>query len=301
MSLRRARGLYGSLLFSASFQLCAAPVTFNTALPVSRGEGVVRVQVKYLSATTDPGDMNRALTVKALPLVAAWGATSRWTLFGIMPLYDKTMKHDMPSGRRKRSVKGLGDVTTMVRYTAYSQDQPGRTFRIAPFAGIEMPTGKENEQDMFGQLPGALQLGAGAWNPLVGIVTTAQSLKQEWGFSASYKFNNEANNFEHGDEARLELSYHQRVWVRVPADSSSLPHFLYVGVESNWVWQSENQNNGQQNPDSGGATFYLAPTLQYITHRTVADIALQLPVVQNLNGNALEQDFIFTLSLRLNY
>lgn len=291
--------LCGLLLFSATFQLSAAPVTFNTALPVSKGEGVMRVQAKYLRATGDPGSMNRELTVKALPIVGVWGATSRWTLFGIVPLLDKTMELDMPSGRTKRSVNGLGDVTAMVRYTAYSKDQAGRTFRIAPYAGIEMPTGEDDEQDALGQLPGPLQLGSGAWNPAVGIVTTAQSLKQEWGISTSYKFNNAANGFERGDEARLDLSYHRRVWMGGPADG--LPHFLYVGLEGNGVWQGKDRNNGLDDSDSGGTTLYLAPTLQYITRRTVVESAVQLPVAQNLNGNALEQDFIFTLSLRLNY
>jgi len=59
-----------ALLFGATFQLSATPVIFNTALlPVSKGEGVVRVQAKYLSATDDPSSMNRELTVKALPVV----------------------------------------------------------------------------------------------------------------------------------------------------------------------------------------------------------------------------------------
>jgi len=291
--------LCGLFLFSVSFQPSAAPITFNTALPVSKGEGVMRVQAKYLRATDEPGPMNRELTVKALPIVGVWGITPRWTLFGIVPLLDKTMELNMPPGRTKRGVNGLGDVTAMVRYTAYSQDQAGRTFRIAPFAGIEMPTGEDDEQDALGPLPGSLQLGSGAWNPVVGIVTTAQSLKQEWGISTSYKFNNAANGFERGDEARLDLSYHQRIWMGGPADG--LPHFLYTGIESNWIWQGKNRNNGQDDPDSGGNTLYLAPTLQYVTRRTVVETALQLPVVQNLNGNALKQDFIFTFSLRLNY
>ena len=291
--------LCGPLIFCATFKLSAAPVTFNTALPISKGEGVVRVQAKYLSATDDPGPTNRELGVKALPIVGVWGVTSRWTLFGSVPLLNKTMELDTPPGRIKRSVNGLGDVTAMVRYTAYSKDQPGSTIRIAPFTGIEMPTGKDDEQDALGRLPGPLQLGSGAWNPLIGAVSTAQSLKQEWGVSTSYKFNNAANGFERGDEARLDLAYHRRVWMGGPADG--LPHFFYAGVESNWVWQDKNRNNGVKDPDSGGTTFYLAPTLQYVTRRTVAEHALQLPVVQNLNGNALEQDFIFTLSLRLNY
>ncbi len=286
------------VLFVASFQLAAAPVTFNTALPVSKGEGVVRVQAKYLSATDDPGPMNRDLTVKALPVVGVWGVSPRWSLFAIVPLLDKSLKLDTPSGRMKRSVDGLGDVTTLVRYTAYRNDQPGRTFRIAPFAGIEMPTGKDDEQDAFGRLPGALQLGSGAWNPLLGVVMTNQSLKQEWGASASIKLNNEANRFERGDEARLDLSWHRRIWMGGAA--GGLPHFMYAGLEGNAIWQGRHRNNGQADPNSGGTTFFLAPTLQYITIHNVIEVAIQLPVIQNLNGSALQQDFIVTLSLRRN-
>jgi len=277
----------------------AAPVTFNTALPVSQGEALLRVQAKYLSATDDPGPLDRQLTVKTVPLVAAWGATSRWTLFAVVPWLDKRLQTDTAQGRVSRAANGWGDLTAIARYTAYAQDAPGRTLRIAPFAGIEAPIGSDDERDGLGVLPRPLQPGAGSWNPLLGVVLTDQSLEREWGAHASYRFNNEADGFEFGDEARLDVSYHARIASAGPA--GGIPHFIYAGLEGNLIWQDKNRSGGADDPDSGGTTLYLVPVLQYVTMRTVAGAARQFPLLQNLNGDALERDYIATLSLRINF
>ena len=277
----------------------ATPVTFNTALPVSRDEAVVRIQAKSLRATDDSGPMNRKLAVDALPLVVGWGLSARWTLFGIVPLLDKRLRVSLPAGHVTRGVRGVGDVTAMLRYTVYQNDQLGRTFRIAPFAALEMPSGKDDERDSLGHLPATLQLGSGSWDSLIGIVTTVQSLKTEWGLSTDYKFNRQANGFQLGDEARIDLSYHRRIAAYNIAGSG--PCFLYAGLEDNLVWQNKNHSGGVNDNDSGGTTLYFAPTLQYVTMRTVTGLAVQTPVIQQLNGDALEQDFIATLSLRVNF
>jgi hypothetical protein len=72
-------------------------------------------------------------------------------------------------------------------------------------------------------------------------------------------------------------------------------------VESNLIWQDKNEVNGVEDDNSGGVTWYLAPGVQYVTRRTVAEFAVQIPVVQNLNGSGLENDFIATLSFRMNF
>ena len=277
----------------------AAPITFNTALPVSQGEALLRVQAKYLRATDDPGPLDRKLAVKAVPLVAAWGATSRWTLFAVVPWLDKRLRTNSAQGRVSRGADGWGDLTAFARYTAYVRDAPGRTFRIAPYAGIEAPTGSDDERDGLGVLPRPLQPGSGAWNPLFGAVLTDQSLDREWGADASYQFNNGADGFEFGDEARLDVSYHARIGSAGPV--GGIPHFIYAGLEGNLVWQDKNRGGGMDDPDSGGTTLYLVPVLQYVTLRTVMGAAVQLPVLQNLNGDALQGSSIATLSLRVNF
>lgn len=279
--------------------LVAAPVTFNTALPVSQGEALLRGQAKYLRATDDPGPLDRKLTVKAVPLVAAWGATSRWTLFAVVPWLDKRLRTNSAQGRVSRAANGWGDLTAIARYTAYAQDAPGRTLRVAPFAGIEAPTGSDDERDGLGVLPRPLQPGSGSWNPLFGVVLTDQSLDREWGADASYQFNNEADGFGFGDEARLNVSYHARIGSAGPA--GGIPHFIYAGLEGNLIWQDKNRSGSTDDPDSGGTTLYLVPVLQYVTMRTVTGAAMQFPVLQNLNGDALEGGSIATLSLRVNF
>jgi hypothetical protein len=72
-------------------------------------------------------------------------------------------------------------------------------------------------------------------------------------------------------------------------------------LESNLIWQDRNEIGGRSDPNSGGTTWFLAPGIQYVTRRVVIEGAVQLPVVQNLNGDALENDFITTLSFRVNF
>ena len=52
--------------------------------------------------------------------------------------------------------------------------------------------------------------------------------------------------------------------------------------------------------NSGGTTLFVSPGLQYVTKRWVIEGIVQLPVVQNLNGTALKDDFIVRAGFRLN-
>ncbi len=276
----------------------AAPITFNTALPVAQGEGIFRAQFKYLTASDD-GPEDRDLTVAMVPLVGVYGLTEKWALFGILPYLNKELEVNTAVGRRRREVSGFGDTTFLARYTVFQQDRPGQTFRIAPFAGLETPTGEDGEKDSLGRLPQTLQLGSGSWDPLLGVVSTWQTLERQIDVAISYKFNTAANNFEFGDLVRFDLSYQHRIWPRELG--SGVPAFLYGVLESNLIWQGHNAVDGHDDPDSGGATLYLAPGIQWVTKRTVLESAVQIPLIQNLNGNALENDFILTLSFRRNF
>lgn len=277
----------------------AAPITFNTALPVTWGEWILRLQAKGFDFASDPEELNRDLSVQALPLVGVYGLTPRFTLFAIAPLLEKELEVATPLGRRSRGDSGLGDVTLLARYTAWQRDAPGRTLRLAPFGGVEAPTGRDDAGDDLGPLPPSLQLGSGSWDPVAGAVFTYQTLSRQTDASASYQFNTEANGFEAGDEARLDFSYQHRVWPRELG--AGVPAFLYTVLESNLVWRDRDAMDGADVVDSGGTTWFLAPGLQYVHKRWVLEAAVQVPVTQNLHGAALETDWIGTLSLRVNW
>ncbi len=301
-----AAGGIGGLLFLTTAYVVgtvdAGGITTSTALPVSEDQVIIRGQMKYLRSTVDPSPMDRELTVWAFPTVAVYGATEKLAIFGVFPYMDKRLRVNTPMGRRTRGDAGVGDFTFLGRYTVGQWDHPGETLRLAPFAGIETPTGEDDEEDSLGRLPQSLQLGSGSWDPIAGAAFTWQTLDWEFDVSGQYKFNTQENSFEFGDVARLDLSFQYRLWPWTFEDDASegVPGFLYGVVESNLIWQDRNEVSGSRDPDSGGTTWYLTPGAQFVTRRFVLETAVQLPVVQELNGEGLENDFIVTAGFRVN-
>jgi len=276
-----------------------APITFNTALPVAKGEFLFREQLIVNQSGDDPGNLERNRRAKAAVSVLGYGVNSKLALFGVLPYRDNELKLTMAGRRISRSASGFGDLTVFGRYTVVQRDRPGRNFRIAPFAGIKAPTGEDDKRDSLGVLPPAVQVGTGSWDPLLGVVTTYQTLDYQLDGQISYQANTEANGFEAGDVARLDGSLQYRLWPRKLG--GGVPAFLYGVIEANLMYQQNNRINGNTDPNSGGTRLFLTPGVQYVTRRWIGEAAIQLPVVQNLNGNALENDYIARFSVRFNF
>lgn len=276
-----------------------APITFNTALPVAEDEFIFRQQFVFDQSGDDPSGADRDREVFAAVSVLVYGVTSDLALFGVLPYVDKNLEITSMGVRRTRDTTGLGDLTLFGRYTVFKDDIPGRTFRVAPFFGVELPTGEDDEIDGSGRLPASIQAGSGSVDPFGGLVATYQTLDFEIDAQASYKINTEANDFEFGDVARLDASFQYRLWPR--SLGSGVPGFLYGVVEGNLIHQNKNRSNGAKDPDSGGTTLFLMPGLQYVTQRWIVEGGVQIPVVQDLNGTALEKDSIVRVGFRFNF
>lgn len=278
----------------------AAPETFNTALPVGRGDFVFREQFLYIKASDDPSPADRTLEVFGGISVLGYGATSDLALFGVLPYLDKELDLTTPGGQRMtRSTHGIGDAQLFARYTVFQKDLPGRNFRIAPFLGLELPTGDDDDRDRFGRLPQPLQLGSGSWDPFGGVIATYQTLDYQVDAQLGYKANTKANGFEFGDEFQFDASLQYRVWPR--ALGAGVPGFLYGVIETSLMHQAKNEIGGTNDPNSGGTKLFLSPGLQYVTKRWILEAIVQLPVVQDLNGAALEDDFIVRAGFRVNF
>jgi len=280
-------------------QAQAAPQTFNTALPVAKGEFIFRQQVVLDQSGDDPSGADRDRTAWALVSVLGYGVTPELALFGVVPYVHKNLKVTDGGGRRKRSASGLGDISLFGRYTVFRRDRPGRTLRIAPFAGLKLPTGEDDESDGFGRLPPSVQPGSGSWDAFGGVVVTYQTLAFQIDAQASYRANTEANDFEFGDVARLDGSLQYRLWPRELG--SGVPGFLYGVLEFNLIHLDKNQDGGSDDPNSGGLSLFVLPGLQYVTKRWIIEAGLQIPVLQDLNGTGLEKDYILRAGFRLNF
>jgi hypothetical protein len=278
----------------------AAPQTFNTALPVAKGELVFREQFLDRKASDDPSPADRKLQVLGGISVLGCGVTGDLAVFGALPVLDKQLDLKAPGGEKiTRDTTGIGDVRLFARYTIFRDDAPGRTFRIAPFAGIEAPTGDDDERDGLGRLPQPLQLGSGSWDPFFGAVATYQTLDYELDAQLAYQVNTEANDFELGDELRFDTSLQYRLLPRELG--SGVPGFLYGVLETNLIHREKDRIDGARDPNSGGTQLFLSPGLQYVTKQWVLEAIAQIPVVQDLNGTALEDDFTVLAGFRINF
>ena len=277
--------------------MAQAQITTNTALPVSKGGGIFRIQTKVLRSSGDPTEADRELTVLMVPFVIVYGVTSKLAAFGIVPVLDKQIRFTNGLARTERSVSGLGDARVFFRYTVFQKDARGATFRVAPFVGTQIPTGSRDASDDVGLLPPSLQLGSGSWSPFVGAVLTRQTFAWQIDVSVTYQRNNAVDGFRVGDEARLDIASKIRL---LPRDlGEGLPSFLYANIESNLILREKNEIAGIRNENSGGLVWYVDPGFQFISRRVVIETVIQIPLVQQLNGAALENDFIFVASIRL--
>ncbi|HSH43758.1 MAG TPA: transporter [Arenicellales bacterium] len=292
-------GLLLSWTLSAAGTALGAPITFNTALPVAKGKFVAREQLIVNQSGNDPSGLDRDRRARAAVTVLGYGATGRLALFGILPYADNELASTTGGQRVTRSASGFGDLTVFGRYTLVQQDRPGRNFRVASFAGVKAPTGDDDARDSFGLLPPSVQVGSGSWDPLIGVVATYQTLDYQLDAQFSYQARNEANGFEAGDETRLDGSLQYRLWPRTL--TGGLPDFLYGVIEANLIHQGKDRISGSTDPNSGGTRLFLTPGIQYVTKRWIAEGAVQFPVSQDLNGTALENDYVARISVRFNF
>lgn len=297
--MNTVRQLTASALCLLSGAAWGAPITFNTALPVHEGGFVWREQLLHMRSADDPTPARRDMQVTGLVSVLGYGVSRDFALFGILPWFDKQLDSRQDGQQLSRNRTGIGDLTLLGRYTAYQYDVPGRTLRIAPFLGVKAPTGEDDARDRLGRLPPSLQLGSGSWDVLGGAVLTYQTLEWQIDSQLSYEANREANGFQAGNRWQLDGSLQYRLWPR--RLGGGVPAFFYGVLEANLMHVAKDRIGGRTDPNSGGHTLFVSPGVQYVTRKWIAEIGVQIPVQQRLNGTALETDYIFTSGFRINF
>lgn len=271
----------------------AAGINSDVAFPVRQGGFVFRSRARWLRATDDPTSLGRDIDVVAILNVLVYGATPDLSLFAIFPYIFRSVKFTDPSsGKRiKKDDNGVGDLTLFGRYTVYARDYPSGTARFALLGGIKLPTGNEDLNPIT----------TSSVDFPLGSVSTIT-----WGFGRHevdtdlvYRINTEAEGFEMGNELDHDLAYEFRIYPWTLPEFG-VPNFIYLVAEANGFFSQKSKQNGKTIDDSGGYTLFLSPGLQFATRRYVLEASIQLPVIQDLNGNQLKTDFVLTAGFRVN-
>ena len=269
------------LLFSATSW--SAPIATNTALPLSAGEIIVREQLVTIHSSDYLGVTKREVNRFEARTVLGYGLTSKLALFAVLPI----VNIDRRIGDVSTSEFGLGDAALFARYEVLRLDQPGRTLRVAPFAGLRVPTGRDGKT------------GDGSLDLFGGLIATLGSTQWVLDSQFRYDLNRAADGFERGDSVRLETSFQYRFSPRLLTRETTA--FVYGVLEVSAIYHERNRASGITDPDSGGFQLYLTPGIQYSTRRWITDLGVKLPVVNDLNGAALEPDYSILASIRVNF
>lgn len=264
--------------FAASPAL-AAPITFNTALPVSEDEVILRQQFIFTQASGPDADIDSLTTVS----VGGYGVTSKWSVFGVLPI----THIEREAAGFESDTFGLGDVVLFSRYEILRLDKKGATTRIAPLLGVRLPTGDtgETSDDSLGVFGG--------------LIATLATTDFNLGGQVVYTANSEANEFEAGDTLAFDTSLQYRVWPKsLSADTKG---FLFGVIEGNVTWQDDARFSGARARQSGGTSLSLSPGLQYVTQRWIVDAAVTVPIVNDFSSDRVRPDYSALTSLRFNF
>jgi len=274
-TLLRSQRLSLALLLIYSGSVLAAPISFNGALPVSQGERIVRGLVTLAdSDSSNPENIERQQL--SLVSVLGYGITAKWSVFGVVPI-----RHlNMTTNERVLSDTALGDIEVFSRYELFRADQRGTTTRIAPFAGVRLPTGElglssDDTTDVF-----------------AGLIVTSANIRQNFDLQLRYDRNGSNQEFNAGDSVGVDFSWQKRIHPK--EISVATRGFWFSALEANLNYTRRDSLAGQSNNNSGGFTASL-------TRRWIAEFAVRIPIIKNLNGNALEPNYTVFTGIRANF
>lgn len=275
--------IFSAVFFLLSGTSWAAPIATNTALPLSADEIIVREQLVKMHSSDRLGGTLREVDRFEARTVLGYGLTSKLALFAVLPIVNV----DRTFGNVSTSESGLGDAAMFARYEVFRSDRPGRTLRIAPYAGLRVPTGRDSKT------------GDGSLDVFGGLIATLGSTKWVLDSQLRYDLNREADGFERGDSTRVETSFQYRL---LPGKlTKETTAFVFAVLELSAIHYERNRVSGVTDPNSGGFQLYLTPGLQYATRRWIADLGVTVPIVNDLHGTALEPDYSILTSIRVNF
>jgi len=252
-------------------------------------------------SVTDP--MRRDVDALAVVNGVVLGAFSPlWTVSVVVPWVRKRMEFT-PTGeaRDRYSTSGVGDVLVQTKRVFYRNDRPGATTRFAVRARVQLPTGRTDAPLPDGPVaPRGLQAGTGSWALEPRVILT--NVDGRWGLhgNVAARFGTADDDFDPGDA----LFYDAAIGFRLlPSTYASLDdRTLVTYLEVSGEVAGQDVVDGAADGDSGGHLLWLSPTLQWIPAPWVlAEAALRVPVIQDLNGAQLRHDVRFEVGGRYRF
>src|SRR3989304_2969845 len=234
------------------------------------------------------------MTMQKMSLVAAYPATEKFQVLGILPYIKNDMvmrmknSMGMTMNHTMDTVDGIGDITLIGLYTAYTDAPVRPTKRLTLGAGLKTPTGKNNERTSTGSLVNYMR----AYYPLILQANMFYHLTTEGD-----------EGYEVGDQLSLDLIARYQA-----------ANYVNIGLELNGIHSAEDEDHDGNfskpatsmvdNTDNTGLdSIFLTPGVQIKIPGTggSADLKYQVPVYQKVNGIQQVTDWKVLTSVTWNF
>lgn len=278
----------------------AIPVNDETAFTVFKDQWILREQVKYTRRSGDPSAADTTINSLLIPTSASYGLTDRWSIQAYYPIVYNDIGRNVDGVKIHQHAAGPGDLKLYGRYLFWKDNTRGQVKRAGLISGMEFPTGATGQND-HGKILRDYQPGKGSWNPSAGANVTWETFRHELDGKIMYTWNTEGHGYEFGDELTHDLNYQMRIWPWKLPEGGGLPSYLLAGVEANGIWERKHRSSGRRIHDTGGYTLFLSPSLQVIGRRFIWEASIQLPVIQELNGEQPKTRFVLNGGIRFQF
>jgi hypothetical protein len=180
---------------------------------------------------------------------------------------------------------GITDLWLTGKYRLYQ----GPVGQVAFIAGLKAPTGDSRVTNTAGeQVEPSATAGTGAWDGLFGIAYSVP-LNATLNFDASaiYTIRGERYDYELGN--RLDLG--ACLGWRVCGDAQSFPQVSLV-AETTLRHVARSVDAGVTNANTGSTVLFVSPGIKAaFSPKMSANLGVQIPIVQHLNGRQVETQF----------
>ncbi len=231
----------------------------------------------------------RELKVWTAPAIFSYALATDATLNLVVPYVNK----DFETPTRTFNASGIGDITLFGKYTFYRRDLPFGRDQLALIGGLELPSGSTSKGPGLKAAP-PLQLGSGGVDGIVGVA--AGTTRSWYSIEAALrgKINSEAKDFKFGNVLLYDLYLAYQIYPEWPTP----PAQLNLSVEFNGRTSGDNEIDGKD-VNTGGTVLFISPGVQYIvTGNLLFETGVQIPIVNDFPGGALEPDYTVLFGFR---
>jgi len=216
--------------------------------------------------------------------------------------------HEEPGGHEETAEAGHGagepefstydpdgwtDLWLNAKYRLYR----GPAGQFALYGGVKFPVGEDRIVNSAGEsIEPAATPGTGAWDGMFGAAYTV-SLRPNLALDASVQYTLRGERYDYRLGNRFDAG--AALGWRVIGEAKSFPQ-VSLQAEANVRAVAKGKASGESDPNTGGTVLFLSPGVRVRFCEYAAwSVGVQLPVVQDLNGDQVETDFRVTSSVTI--